>query len=158
MIVYLIRHGEAESYSSTGRDFDRVLTEKGKQEFSKMVSLSLPALTNIEIILSSPLKRALQTAEILYNQLNKKAEIIRHNELAPGLNAKSLEVIWNLYSERNEIALVAHQPDLSDLVYHYCNLDAFSFKKGGILKIAFRGLPKQKGGNIDFYIYPKLFK
>lgn len=158
MNLYLIRHGDSNDFAPTGKDTDRELSETGKIEFEKMVRTTMNALEEIDIILTSPLIRARQTAEILKSQLNKEINLEICSELSPGLNYKFLCAICELNNNKTNIAIVGHQPDLSDLIFDYCNLDYFQFKKGGIVKISFKNMPKLKSGVFEFYIYPKMLK
>ena len=104
MRISFLRHGEAENGTD---DFTRALTSKGYKNTLK----SAVFLSNyfIDSIVSSPLKRALDTAEIAANGFRKKPNIYISNLLKPDQNAhsfiKSLECINNKH-----ILYVTHLP------------------------------------------------
>lgn len=80
MKILFVRHGESiddiEDRYGGWADYD--LTEKGKQQIIKSAEKISSLDENFEVILSSPLKRALQTAEIISNELNIEVEIFEY--------------------------------------------------------------------------------
>ncbi|MEO1671398.1 MAG: phosphohistidine phosphatase SixA [Cyanobacteria bacterium J06631_2] len=116
MEVYLIRHGIAAEKGADADDELRPLTKVG-QEKTAMVAQRLAATgLRFNLILSSPLVRAAQTAEIL-QQTGMSKKIITFAPLKPdGAIAEWLEWLQQ-YQQKNpdgKIALVGHQPDLGD--------------------------------------------
>jgi phosphohistidine phosphatase len=114
MEVYLIRHGIAGDRGDYEDDNIRPLTEEGHQKTTKIAKQLLKVGLFFEIILTSPLVRATQTAEIL-----KKAGLGDQIEtFAPLAPAGEIQEWVNWYCQwysqgaRRPIALVGHQPDL----------------------------------------------
>jgi phosphohistidine phosphatase len=110
----IMRHGPAEDFSATGRDFDRVLTPKGKDRVRDVARALVGAGEAPSVILTSPLVRARETAEEVQRVLgNVPIEIAQ--EMSPGRDA--LGLVTTLFHEgRRGVLLVGHEPDLSDLV------------------------------------------
>lgn len=115
MKVYVMRHGPAEDDSPTGRDADRALTTSGRDR-SRCVANALVEGGEAPVqIISSPLVRALQTAEIVAAAASVDQVEVRR-ELAPG--GDSLALIAELVrAGKRRVMLVGHEPDLSMLVH-----------------------------------------
>lgn len=117
MEIYLIRHGIAVERGIYKQDEERPLTDKG---FSKttLVAKKLAAKgLKFDLILTSPLVRAYQTAEILHQVgLSQKIEIIK--PLAPDGNIQEwlewLKKEFTSVNSERKLALVGHQPDLGN--------------------------------------------
>jgi phosphohistidine phosphatase len=127
MKLYVMRHGPAEDDSPTGRDGDRALTPPGRER-TRSVARELARQDEAPLtVISSPLVRALQTAEIVAAacDLEKRAKdspgtgatgaVEVRREMAPGGDALSL-VTELLKSGRKRAMVVGHEPDLSMLV------------------------------------------
>ena len=69
MEIYLLRHGIAEDRSTTGRDPDRRLTDEGRAKLRRVLERAHQAGVRPSLILSSPYRRALETAEIMAAKL-----------------------------------------------------------------------------------------
>ena len=89
--IYLLRHGKAESTSATGRDFDRSLTGEGRDILRASARGMVALGVEIDLLVSSPLVRAVQTAD----------------ELAPAFAGVRREVWDELACGVDEIALAA---------------------------------------------------
>jgi broad specificity phosphatase PhoE len=127
MKVYLIRHGQTtgDVEDRYGGSYDDELTEKGKgqaQELANKLSDS-----GIEVLYCSPLKRALQTAEILKNKLGCEIKIIDNlkernkNGILSGMTkteamAKSPELVQKLKDYRNQIDGAESQEDFVERI------------------------------------------
>jgi phosphohistidine phosphatase len=126
--LYVMRHGPAEDQSSTGRDGDRALTPEGRER-TRAVARALLAEGEVPLaIVSSPLVRALQTAEIVaaVTDLEKRVRESKdaggaagaveiRREMAPGGDALGL-VLELARNGRKRAMVVGHEPDLSMLV------------------------------------------
>jgi phosphohistidine phosphatase len=106
-----MRHGAAEDRSLTGRDSDRALTPAGRAAVHR-VAVALRAATTgpIEQILSSPLLRAQQTAEIVRAVLCPQVDIETDDDLTPDAAAYDLAV--RVASQARSTLLVFHQPNI----------------------------------------------
>ena len=112
MKVYLIRHGIAATRGTYVNDDERPLIEKGIIK-TKKVAQSLKEIgVSFDVILTSPLVRAKQTADILFEVgLSSQLEIF--SALSPGGNIQDF-VTWQCHKnhQNKSVALVGHQPDL----------------------------------------------
>jgi phosphohistidine phosphatase len=114
MKLYVMRHGPAEDDSPTGRDADRALTSSGRDRTRSVARALVDGGEAPVAIFSSPLVRALQTAEIVAAVAGvEKVEVRR--EMAPGGDAFGL-VAELVRAGRKRAMVVGHEPDVSMLV------------------------------------------
>ncbi len=115
MELYLIRHGIAEDKGLGIKDEERSLTKEGRQKTEKVAQQLVKLGLNFDLILTSPLVRARQTAEILIaEKLSSQSEESSH--LAPGGQISSWLKDWlepRNYSQNTQLALIGHEPDLT---------------------------------------------
>jgi phosphohistidine phosphatase len=135
MKLVIIRHGPAgdrAEWESEGRD-DRLrpLTSEGKKEMRRVAKGLATLLSRIDVLATSPLVRAVQTAEIVASQY--ECDTVTVEVLAPGHDPEQV-VKW-LRSQRGEtVAIVGHEPDLSTLTCYLLAGQRSSFlalKKSG---------------------------
>ena len=117
MEIYLIRHGIAAVRGTYSQDEERPLTDKGVRK-TTLVAQKLAAIgLEFDSILTSPLVRAYQTAEIL-QQAGLGSKIATFEPLAPNGNIQEwLEWLKEQFSSINserKLAMVGHQPDLGN--------------------------------------------
>ncbi|MEH2049158.1 phosphohistidine phosphatase SixA [Nostoc sp.] len=116
MELYLIRHGIAEDQGLGIKDEDRSLTKEGRQKTEKVAQKLVKLGLSFDLILTSPLVRARQTAEILIaEKLSSQLEESSH--LAPDGQISSWLEDWlepKNYSQNTQLALVGHEPNLSN--------------------------------------------
>jgi phosphohistidine phosphatase len=112
--IFVIRHAEAEESVEAARahrdDRHRRLTESGKRDMRKGAEGLATLVDDIPLILTSPLKRALETAELVQGAF-PKSKLKQHALLAPGFDPA--ELLESLAGESSAVALVGHEPDLS---------------------------------------------
>lgn len=137
--LYMIRHGYAGvSLEDEAMDEERPLKKKGKEQI-KEVSKGLKALkTRFDVVLSSPLLRAKESAEILNAVCGKSQEVEITDLLRPGSSYNNLIKFLNAFKDFKKVAIVGHEPFLSGFA-SYClskNKSPFmSLKKGGVLML-----------------------
>lgn len=158
MKVYLIRHGDAEQGSLTKRDFDRELTPHGIEKMKKTVHGWKNYIKHFDLLVSSPFKRALQTAQIIADIYDMNDKLITDDRIACGCRTDDIINIANSVG-CEKIAFIGHEPDMSA---HIANLVAggdvnIEFKKGMIAKIAFGGKARFQRGVLQYMIPSELF-
>jgi phosphohistidine phosphatase len=111
--LFLLRHAEAEERSSSGKDADRKLTPGGA-ETMRIVAHAFERLAEIELILTSPLVRARETAQFVKERF-PKAAFETTEALSP--SARASEIVDELAGRKEgNILLVGHQPHLGSLL------------------------------------------
>jgi len=164
MNLFLLRHGlavEREEFHFAS-DHLRPLTAKGKRQLNKISAAMRALKTNIEVIFSSPLVRARQTAEIVAADLKLREQVVFADELKPGGDAKKLvSRILALKKIPENILLVGHEPDLSELISLLVtgNVGAgFALKKGGLAKLELENLRAGKCATLAWLLTPAQMK
>jgi phosphohistidine phosphatase len=130
MKLYVMRHGPAQDDSPSGRDADRALTPSGRERVAAVAKALDAEGAAPFAILSSPLVRAVETAEIVaeVTHLSRRAredkkaqragatgEIEIRREL--GMGTEKLALLAELVrAGRKRVMIVGHEPDLSMLV------------------------------------------
>ncbi len=155
MNLYLIRHSIAENISVDKKDFDRELTEEGKLIINKASQAWKNFINNIDIVLSSPLTRAVQTAEIIAENIQSKPKVIKDNNLGIGSRTSDLLDLLNGMDFKN-VAVVGHQPDLSHHINNFCGTGNFNlaFPPAALAKIEFENSIKYAKGKLIYFIPP----
>ena len=114
MQLYLVRHAIAEVVTASGSDADRALTDEGRDKMTRAVRGLVEIGVTFDRILTSPLRRAKETAEILAEGLGG-VEIGVAPELAAGASPQNVLDAAGAHAEADGLALVGHQPDLGQL-------------------------------------------
>jgi phosphohistidine phosphatase len=127
MKLYFFRHGEADWPDWSKPDDERPLTKAGAKEVRKVAKL-LSQLKIVPLILTSPLPRASQTAEIAAEVLG--VEMREENNLKPGFNASRLVKLLQEFSGR-DVMVVGHEPDFSRTIQELTG-GAVKLSKAGV--------------------------
>ena len=131
MELYFFRHGDAEAAAATG-DSDRQLTERGRRE-TLAVGLALHrAGLRPEAIITSPLLRARQTAEILQEVFALPPQADRR--LSPGCSLGAVQELTS-HHPRGRFLLVGHEPDLSRIIGHLVGSAHITMAKSGVARV-----------------------
>jgi phosphohistidine phosphatase len=159
MNIYLIRHGEAEQTSEGKPHEERLLTSNGIEIFKASIEMWKNFVDNFDIILSSPLKRAKQSANILNSVFKSAFDVIEEICLLNGgITEDLLSVARSL--DLNEVAMVGHQPDLGIHLASMIGSKEANFKllPASIAKIHFKERPVIGKGVLEFLIPPLIKK
>lgn len=118
MWIYLLRHGNAEDHAPDLPDEDRALTEEGKKRLRRAAPTWQRLVDAPDVIVTSPLRRARETAEVLVDAVRFAGNLRIDNALVPGATP-SLAVTLieaELLAGTGSIALVGHEPHLGHLL------------------------------------------
>jgi phosphohistidine phosphatase len=133
MRIYLVRHSEAVDRVPPMPDAARYLSARGRGTFRKMARRFRDAGGDPTRILTSPLIRAVQTAEILSEALRYDGEVVVDPRLAPGFDVAKLRSVLEDCPSEKEIAFVGHEPDLGDILTRLLSLSqGYAMRKGAI--------------------------
>ncbi|PLX70848.1 MAG: hypothetical protein C0602_04915 [Denitrovibrio sp.] len=133
MIIYLIRHGHAEEREKWDKtDMERPLIQKGVLKAEKAFSRYFKIYEKPKVIISSAAMRAFQTADVLHSICG--VEVIVREGLNPGAEAADFEDVIAEFSEISPIAIIGHEPDMSEFISEYIADGEMicEFKKGSI--------------------------
>lgn len=136
MKLVLVRHAAAVDRTSEISEEMRYLTPEGRVFFRKTARTMLKNGVEPALVLTSPLIRAVQTADILAETLSYCGPLLVRNELKPGFGMHALEALLHEYPSADELVLVGHEPDLSTIASFLMQLPGyFGLKKGGAVKV-----------------------
>jgi phosphohistidine phosphatase len=137
MIVYVMRHAEAVEGSDTLQDEWRYLTEKGRSAAEKMSSSIAKIGPKPRLTISSPLTRAVQTAEIAAEKACRKNVVLASELLLPGADIGDLVTYLNGCGDAKRVMLVGHEPLLGSLVATLLDREdkAILLKKGACVAL-----------------------
>lgn len=166
MELFLFRHGEAGKRLQSGsKDFDRPLTSTGQKEVES-ISISLKKLKiNFDRIITSPLKRAHQTAVIVSNVFVMEDNRVEDwGELKPEGNRLELYKKLSQLKSDSSLLIIGHQPYLSEMIgnlifdYDSDNEPRIILKKSGLAKIVITSLMPTMKGELRWLLSPKLLR
>lgn len=160
MLMVFFRHGEAEEANSLRDDDARSLTDKGRKRtkrMAKMLTKLIPGACRIQIW-SSPLIRAIQTAEIISERFGVKVRI--HNAISNG-DFETLQANLTQCHKDDCVIIVGHQPFLGEWT---SQLTGFCppFRKAAAVGIRYE--PALEGGQLAqetellWYVQPNFSK
>jgi phosphohistidine phosphatase len=147
--VYILRHGKAEDAGPGMGDADRRLTKKGRGEIAAAGRWMGAQELRLDLIATSPLVRAQETAAIIAGCLGEKGRLVIWKELAPGGNPESVCRLIAKHPDVRALLLVGHEPLLSTLISRIIISDenaAIVMSKGALAKIReFSFTPRPSG-------------
>jgi len=136
MKLYLVRHAGAIERSGTMPDGNRYLTPKGRSAFRRIARRVRKLGSSPYLIFSSPLVRAVQTAEILAERLKHEGPIVVAGEISPGFDLRALRSLLAKAGNPVEAAFVGHEPDLGNLAATLLALPGeFPLRKGAVVAL-----------------------
>ncbi len=155
MELYLIRHGIAAERGTYLHDEERPLVKKGEKKTCQVAQHLLAKGLKFDLILTSPLIRAKQTAKILQKEgLSSKTEVFP--PLAPEGNIQDW-LTWHDNNKVNYLALVGHQPNLGNwaeiLVWGEYS-EKLIVKKAGVIGLKLPALAPAVGNSELFLLTP----
>ena len=158
--LYLIRHGIAEERSEAWPDdAKRPLSEDGMSRLRKSARALKRLGVELEVIVTSPLVRTKQTAEIIAGGLDPHPHIATAESLAPGGTVTVVLSDLEKHGKRGRIALVGHEPGLGELAARLIgSRHPIPFKKGAICRIDVEGLPPAGPGDLRWFLTPKILR
>jgi phosphohistidine phosphatase len=134
MKLYLVRHAAAIERSGTTPDASRYLTAPGRLAFREIARKVRKAGAVPDLIFTSPLLRAVQTAEILSERLKYGGDILVARELSPGFDHRALRSLLARAGDLREAAFVGHEPDLGILSATLLSVaGGFPLRKGAVV-------------------------
>ncbi len=131
MLLYLLRHADADTPAPT--DDARPLSEKGHDQAKKVARFCEAHDMQLSLILTSPLRRAHETAKPVAAAL--RAELVLAPWLSSGMHPQGALEELRAYRAQSSVMLVGHEPDFSQLAAHLLGLPtnhAINVRKGSL--------------------------
>ncbi len=155
MLLYFLRHGEA---TTSGDDWSRTLTGEGANRIRAEAAVLKALDVRPDAIFTSPLPRAVQTAEIVAEVLVPEVAVVQREELAPGASLGDLQHVLEGRAADESVLLVGHEPDFSSIVGALISSASarIELKKGGLALVE-TDLPVAQGsGKLRWLVEPAL--
>ncbi len=154
MILYFLRHGKAGSPRAIDDDA-RELTAGGEEALRAAAPLWRRLNLRPDVVLSSPLPRALRTAELFCEAVGGSPEI--DDRLRPGAGWPDLAQAMAAHRDARRVMFVGHEPDLSSAIVELTGAASVRMRKGGLACVEFYGIPEPGGGEIAWLLDPDLY-
>jgi phosphohistidine phosphatase len=160
--LYLIRHGIAAEQGTYARDEERPLTEEGRRKTRQVAQRLFELELRFGLILTSPLVRSRQTAEILQSE-GLSSQLEMSDLLAPNSSLEAWLVWFSKWQRSHlqaDLAIVGHQPDLGNwaeiLVWGHAR-DGLVVKKAGVLGLTLPNSGPAIANSVLFWLSPPKF-
>jgi phosphohistidine phosphatase len=158
--IFLVRHAiAAERGPEWSDDSKRPLTHKGVARMRQVVG-GLRALgVRLDLIGTSPLVRARQTADVLVAGLKPTPELSLVSAMAPGHPPAELAAALKTMTVAHGLALVGHEPGLGELAAWMVGArTALPFKKGGVCLVELPSLARPRDGTLIWMATPRMLR
>lgn len=159
MIIYFVRHASAGQKKLSGKkDEKRPLDSDGVQQCTQMGRILSSMEVGVDAIISSPLKRATQTAALIANEIGYEGKLHIENALRPEAKYDHFRDMLRDYSKHESILVVGHNPNFSDFLGRTIAGSGerahVDLRKGSVAKVE----SKQKKYVLDWLLTPRLAK
>jgi phosphohistidine phosphatase len=156
VILYFLRHGKAAPASEGQPDDERQLTDDGIAVLHAAAPVWRRLNLRPDVVLSSPLPRAVRTAELFCEAVGAAAPVA-DDRLRPGADWADLARAIADHPEAARVAFVGHEPDLSRAVALLTGASSVRLRTGGLACVEFYGVPEPGGGEIAWLLDPDLY-
>lgn len=162
MDLFILRHAEAgKSLPVLTRDVERSLTAQGKEELEDVAR----ALSRLKIdpdhVITSPLKRSRETANIVARSLKARDKVELWDELKPEGSRQELFKRLAKMKPESRVLCVGHEPYLTQAVNELLGHQGPSrivLRKAGLIRVAIRSFSPKPEGELRWLLTPRLLK
>jgi phosphohistidine phosphatase len=155
MILYFLRHASAGTHKADAKKDEKRALDKEGIEQCGMIGRTLAAMdVHVDVVVSSPLKRAAQTAVLVSNEIGHEGKLQFDAGLKPGSNWENFSRLLEKYASSEAIMVVGHNPSLSEFLGRIIGRRSpahVDLKKGAVAKVE----ADSKGGSLEWCITPK---
>jgi phosphohistidine phosphatase len=159
MIIYFLRHASAgEHLLNPKKDEKRALDKEGIEQCG-YVGRALAAIdVQVDVVISSPLKRATQTASLVGNEIGYEGKLQIEAGLKPGANVADFRRMLDKYARSESVMVVGHNPNLSRFlgaVISEPDCEAsVELKKGAVARVDMR----RTSGTLQWCLTPRALR
>lgn len=159
MILYFLRHANAgEHLMNPKKDEKRALDQAGIEQCG-YVGRALAALDiHVDAIISSPLKRATQTAALVGNEMGHEGKLQLEDALRPGASFADFRRMLAKYAKLETIMVVGHNPNLSEFLGRSVSENGceanLELKKGAVARVE----TSRNSGLLNWCLTPKILR
>jgi phosphohistidine phosphatase len=141
MVIYFLRHANAGSkqFSNPAKDEKRPLDKVGEMQCDDLGRALAYIGVTANVIISSPLTRALQTATLVAQWVGYEEKIVLDDALRPEATFEHFKALLNRHRDKPAIMVVGHDPSMTEFVNRVLSggapMAAIEMKKGGVAKV-----------------------
>ena len=157
MIIYFLRHANAgEKRADPAKDEKRPLDKDGILQCRYVGALLAALDVQVDQIITSPLKRAMQTASLVGNDIGFDNKLQVSDSLRPSATFEDFRELLHAGAKYEAIMVVGHNPNLTEFISQVVtnggSRKSIELKKGGIARVDF----SPKRSVLNWMITPKL--
>ena len=159
MFIYFLRHASAgQAVSNAKKDEKRGLDKDGIEQCG-YIGRALTSLgVQVDVIVSSPLKRSSQTAALVGNEIGHEGKLVLEAALRPEGAFADFQKLLQKYSRQEAILLIGHNPNLREFLGRIisgsgCEAD-IELKKGAVAKVEMR----RNTASLSWCITPRILR
>jgi len=159
MIIYFLRHANAgQHYIDPKKDDKRPLDREGIRQCG-FIGRALSAIdVQVDMVISSPLKRALQTATLVGTELGYDSKIVVDKALLPSADYSAFRELIAKNTQYEAVMVVGHNPSLTEFLCRLASARggkaAIDLKKGAVAKVEV----ESKQATLQWLLTPKAVK
>jgi phosphohistidine phosphatase len=159
MFIYFLRHASAgQPLSSAKKDEKRGLDQDGIEQCG-YIGRALAALgVQVDMIVSSPLKRSTQTAALVGNEMGHEGKLVLENALRPEAGFSEFQKMLQKYARQESLLLVGHNPNLREFLGRLISERGceatIELKKGAVAKVEMR----RSFGSLSWCLTPRILR
>lgn len=152
MQLFLVRHAEAVEQGEGLADELRHLTRRGRKQAVKQARRFKKGKLRLELLITSPLVRAVQTAELLAAEIGKDRVVAAEASLSAGADATAVITLLRGVAARKSVMLVGHEPQLSTLAAQLLGYEHVApLAKASCLALSWRPDKQDRSATFDWY-------
>jgi phosphohistidine phosphatase len=159
MFIYFLRHASAgQPVSNAKKDEKRGLDQDGIEQCG-YIGRALAALgVQVDMIVSSPLKRSTQTAALVGNEMGHEGKLVLENALRPEAGFSDFQKMLQKYARQESLLLVGHNPNLREFLGRMISERGceatIELKKGAVAKVEMR----RSFGSLSWCLTPRILR
>jgi phosphohistidine phosphatase len=160
MELYLLRHGIAEDGHAGLPDEERQLTSEGRRKLRELLKVAAKAGVSPSLMLTSPLVRAVQTAEIAADELKYQGDVVHTSSLTPDADPRETWTDIRVHSDEAQVLLASHNPLCASLSAYLLGSRELwvDYKKGAMMRIDLDRFGPEPHGVLRWFLAPKLVR
>lgn len=157
MIIYFLRHANAgQKKLNPKKDEKRPLDDEGVRQCTQMGRVLSAMQASVDAVISSPLKRATQTAALVANEIGYEGKLYLEDALRPEASYEQFRDMLRKHSKAEAVMVVGHNPNFSEFLGHTIatngNRSFVEVKKGAVAKVE----SEQKKMVLQWMLTPRL--
>ena len=137
MQIYLLRHGIAEDARAGQPDAERPLTDEGREKLRRVLKRARAADVSPSLILSSPYRRAVETAEVAKTVFGYGGDVVHSRALVPEASPVDLWAEIRTHKDERSVLLSSHEPLMSSTAAFLLDCPALmvDMKKAALVRV-----------------------